>query len=170
MKKLLAYPLMLLILVLCSCAPADGTLRDGQYTVKVTLSGGSGRATIASPAEMTIGDGQVTAVIVWSSPYYEYMRLDGMTYDPINSNGNSTFSIPVTLDEEIAVTAETIAMSTPHEIDYTLYFDSSTLRPLDEKFLPIPIMVGSAAILLLIAWAGFLKHKRRRKANRVEEA
>ena len=31
------------------------------------------------------------------------------------------------LDTELAVTADTVAMSTPHEIDYTLTFDSATL-------------------------------------------
>ena len=31
------------------------------------------------------------------------------------------------LDTALAVTADTVAMSTPHEIDYTLTFDSATL-------------------------------------------
>ena len=33
------------------------------------------------------------------------------------------------LDTALAVTADTVAMSTPHEIDYTLTFDSATLTP-----------------------------------------
>ena len=31
------------------------------------------------------------------------------------------------VDTALAVTADTVAMSTPHEIDYTLTFDSATL-------------------------------------------
>ena len=104
-------------------APADGT-----YTCAVTLEGGSGRATVESPAALTVADGALTATIVWSSPNYDYMLIDGEKYLPINTEGNSTFVIPVAaLDTALAVTADTVAMSTPHEIDYTLTFDSATL-------------------------------------------
>ena len=104
-------------------APADGT-----YTCAVTLEGGSGRATVESPAALTVADGTLTATIVWSSPNYDYMLIDGEKYLPINTEGNSTFVIPVAaLDTALAVTADTVAMSTPHEIDYTLTFDSATL-------------------------------------------
>ena len=101
---------------------------DGSYTCAVTLEGGSGRATVESPAALTVADGAMTATIVWSSPNYVYMLIDGEKYLPINTEGNSTFEIPVAaLDTALAVTADTVAMSTPHEIDYTLTFDSATL-------------------------------------------
>ena len=69
-----------------------------------------------------------TATITWSSSNYDKMTVDGVDYAPINDGGNSTFEIPVTLDEDIAVSAETVAMSTPHTIDYTIHFDSSTMK------------------------------------------
>lgn len=101
---------------------------DGSYTCAVTLEGGSGRATVESPAALTVADGIMTATIVWSSPNYDYMLVDGEKYLPVNTDGNSTFEIPVAaLDTALAVTADTVAMSTPHEIDYTLTFDSATL-------------------------------------------
>lgn len=101
---------------------------DGRYTCAVTLQGGSGRATIESPAALTVADGTMTATIVWSSPNYDYMLVDGEKYLPTNTEGNSTFEIPIAaLDTALAVTADTVAMSTPHEIDYTLTFDSTTL-------------------------------------------
>ena len=104
-------------------APADGT-----YTCDVTLEGGSGRATVESPAALTVADGRMTATIVWSSPNYDYMLVDGEKYLPTNTEGNSTFEIPVTaLDTPLDVVGDTVAMSTPHEIDYTLTFDSATL-------------------------------------------
>jgi len=103
---------------------------DGSYTCAVTMEGGSGRATVESPAALTVADGTMTAVIVWSSPNYDYMLIDGEKYLPTNTEGNSTFEIPVAaLDTALAVTADTVAMSTPHEIDYTLTFDSTTLTP-----------------------------------------
>ena len=105
-------------------------LADGTYTCDVTLEGGSGRATVESPAALTVADGRMTATIVWSSPNYDYMLVDGEKYLPTNTEGNSTFEIPVAaLDTALAVTADTVAMSTPHEIDYTLTFDSATLTP-----------------------------------------
>ena len=101
---------------------------DGTYTCSVTLEGGSGRATIESPTELTVADGKMTAEITWSSPNYDYMIVDGEKYLPVNTEGNSVFEIPVAaLDTALAVTADTTAMSTPHEIEYTLTFDSASL-------------------------------------------
>ena len=110
-----------------TAAPADGT-----YTCEVTLEGGSGRATVESPAALTVADGKMTAAIVWSSPNYDYMLVDGEKYLPTNTDGNSTFEIPVAaLDTALDVTADTVAMSTPHEIEYTLTFDSASLKAND---------------------------------------
>lgn len=110
-----------------TAAPADGT-----YTCDVTLEGGSGRATVESPAALTVADGKMTATIVWSSPNYDYMLVDGEKYLPTNTEGNSTFEIPVAaLDTALDVTADTVAMSTPHEIEYTLTFDSASLKAND---------------------------------------
>ena len=102
---------------------AAETPADGEYSVNVTLEGGSGRATVESPAALTVAGGKMTATIVWSSPNYDYMLVDGEKYLPTNTEGNSTFEIPVSaLDTPLAVTADTVAMSTPHEIEYTLTF------------------------------------------------
>ena len=108
---------------------ASETPADGEYTVSVALEGGSGRATVESPAALTVADGKMTATIVWSSPNYDYMIVDGEKYLPTNTEGNSTFEIPVSaLDTALDVTADTVAMSTPHEIEYTLTFDSASLK------------------------------------------
>lgn len=108
-------------------------LADGCYTAAVTLGGGSGKSTVTSPAQITIEDGEATAVIEWSSPNYDYMIVDGEKYLPVNTDGNSVFEIPVSgFDGEMAVTADTVAMSTPHEIEYTFYFDSATIEKADK--------------------------------------
>ena len=106
-------------------AEAVETPADGSYTCEVTLEGGSGRATVDSPAALTVADSKMTATIVWSSPNYDYMIVDGEKYLPTNTEGNSTFEIPVSaLGVPLSVVADTVAMSTPHEIEYTLTFSA----------------------------------------------
>lgn len=97
--------------------------QDGTYQMEVELLGGSGRASVTSPAKVEIKDGKAVATLEWSSPNYDYMVVDGEKYLPINTEGNSVFQIPVeAFDQDIAVIADTVAMSTPHEIEYTLNF------------------------------------------------
>lgn len=104
-------------------------LKDGEYTVDVVLGGGSGRASVESPAKLTVEDGSAYAEILWGSSNYDYMLVDGTKYELVNTDGNSAFIIPVTcFDREMAVSANTTAMSTPHEIEYTLNFDSSSIK------------------------------------------
>ena len=99
------------------------TLEDGIYTVEVSMEGGSGRASIISPAMITVEGQTITARVEWSSPNYDYMIVDGEKYLPINTEGNSVFEIPVAaLDEPMEVIGDTVAMSTPHEVEYTLTF------------------------------------------------
>ncbi len=104
-------------------------LEDGTYTAEVTLEGGSGKATIESPSTLTVKDGEITASIVWSSPNYDYMIVDDKKYLPVNTEGNSVFEIPVaSLENPLEVVADTVAMSKPHEIEYTITFDASTVK------------------------------------------
>lgn len=103
-------------------------LEDGEYTVEVKLEGGSGRASVESPTKLVIEDGTATATITFGSSNYDYMLVNEEKYEPVNTEGNSSFEIPVTsFDWKMPVTADTVAMSTPHEIDYTLFFDSATI-------------------------------------------
>lgn len=104
-------------------------LSDGNYTAGVTLDGGSGRAAVESPAAVRVENGKAFATVVWGSSNYDYMKVDGVKYELKNKEGNSAFEIPVGgFDWKIAVIADTVAMSEPHEIEYTLTFDSSTLK------------------------------------------
>ena len=97
--------------------------QDGTYQMEVELLGGSGRASVTSPAKVEIKDGKAVATLEWSSPNYDYMVVNGEKYLPVNTEGNSVFRIPVeAFDRDITVIADTVAMSTPHEIEYTLNF------------------------------------------------
>ena len=115
--------------------PSGLDLDDGEYTAEVVLSGGSGRASVQSPARLTLknsrsAEAEVTAELVWSSASYDYMLVDGEKYLPETADGHSVFRIPVTcFDWNMAVIADTTAMSQAHEIEYSLRFDSSSLLP-----------------------------------------
>ena len=107
-------------------------LTDGSYLVEMTFEGGSGRASIASPVTITVENQKVTASVEWSSPNYDYMLVDGEKFLPVNTEGNSVFEIPVAaFDEPVTVIGDTVAMSKPHEIEYTLTFHSDTIKALD---------------------------------------
>ncbi|MGI6217718.1 MAG: hypothetical protein ACOYIK_08925 [Coriobacteriales bacterium] len=146
MKKKISIMVLTLVLsafmafAVCGCSSSgtdatseisNGTVADGSYTIEVALNGGSGKATIDSPTSLEVSDGTMTATITWSSPNYDKMVVDGVEYDPVNEDpsSNSEFQIPVSkLDTALNVQAETTAMSEPHMIDYTLTFDSTTLK------------------------------------------
>lgn len=104
-------------------------LADGSYTIELTMEGGSGRASIQSPAQLAIADGAATATLEWSSPNYDYMLVNGEKYLPVNTEGNSVFEVPVeALDAPLTMIGDTVAMSTPHEVEYTVTFHSDTLQ------------------------------------------
>lgn len=104
-------------------------LADGSYTIELTMEGGSGRASIQSPAQLAIADGAATAILEWSSPNYDYMLVNGEKYLPVNTEGNSVFEVPVeALDVPLTMIGDTVAMSTPHEVEYTVTFHSETLE------------------------------------------
>ena len=107
----------------------DLQLADGNYTVEVAMEGGSGRATIESPAALSVEDGQAVAKITWSSNHYDYMIVGGEKYLPVSTDEHSVFEIPVEVfDEGIDVIGYTTAMSTPHEVEYTLTCASDSIQ------------------------------------------
>lgn len=94
----------------------------GKY--RFSYSGGSGRAVI-SCSKVEIVNGQAYATITFSrtnggTSSYTAVRVGGRTY-----NGSNTFTIPVTLNGNTAISALTSAMSAEHWIDYTLYIGES---------------------------------------------
>lgn len=126
-KRAISFLLLLAVsLPLAGCgsgSTSSAALEDGVYAADVTLEGGSGRASVQSPATVTVEDGKMEAEIVWDSEYYDYVIVDGTKYLNENEGGNSTFTIPISgLDTPQEVIADTTRMSVPHEITYTLTF------------------------------------------------
>ena len=143
------------------------TLENGEYTVEVELGGGSGRAQVTSPAELFVEDGQAYARIEWSSSHYDYRKVENEQYLPINEEGNSVFEIPVTaFDEPMEVTADTTAMSRPHEVEYTLTFASASIEPAgtvgSERIGGIAL---AAVLILAVLGAARCAGKKRRKSE-----
>lgn len=139
---------------------------DGEYSIQVDLEGGSGKAMVTSPTVLTVKDGQAYAQIQWSSSNYDYMIVDGEQYFPTNEEGmNSVFEIPVqTMDEGMPVIADTLAMGTPHEINYTLIFYSDSIGSKNQ--LPQEAAKRVVAVAMVIIVGGgilnyFVKKKRR---------
>lgn len=171
-----SHRLALVCLLLLFCLPlsvgaVSETLPEGEYQVAVTLSGGTGRVQVLSPTTLTVAGESLTASVTFDSPYYEFMQVGAFRYEPVETENQdtTTFDIPVTLDEPLSVQAQTIAMSQPYLIDYTLYFDSTTLQALqdetdatDESAAPT---LGTAQLVLVAVVAlalGTLVTKRQR--------
>lgn len=139
-------------------------LPDGKYEIEAVLTGGSGRATITSPATILVQDEKAVVEIEWSSQNYDYMILDGETYYPVNTEGNSVFELPVTaFDTEVAVTADTTAMSVPHEIDYTIFLDSTSIANQGEKPMAVIAVIYVAAVIAVSVAAIAIYRKRKEK-------
>lgn len=139
MKRFGWIAVLLAVLLLAGCGAqttgqpvtaAKLKLADGGYTAALTLDGGSGRATVLSPADLDIENGQIYLTVVWSSSNYDYMVMDGVRYDLISFENGSTFRLPFPgFDAPVDVIGDTVAMSMPHEIEYKLTLHSGSLIP-----------------------------------------
>lgn len=132
---------------------AETDLEDGEYEVPITMEGGSGRASVASPATLIVKDGKAFARIQWSSSHYDYMLVEDIKILPeekASPEDNSVFVIPVTsLSEPMKVIGDTTAMSTPHEVEYTLDFE---LPGEGSGHSMIWIVLGAVALGALLVW------------------
>ena len=139
---------------------------EGDYLVDLSLEGGSGKAYVTSPAKIhTQKDGSVSVEIEWSSANYNYMKVFDKDYYPVNESGNSVFMLYLdSLYEELPVTAETTAMSQPHMIDYTLHFDTSSVREVNAGHSYASLIICAALAVIILA-AVFLirRHGNERK-------
>lgn len=115
-------------LLVAGCGLAKGSenadkLADGSYQVSIEMEGGTGKAYIESPCTVNVTDGAINATIVWSSKNYDYMIVDGAKYMNESEVGEpSSFTFPISqIPCDMEVIGDTTAMSTPHEIEYTLH-------------------------------------------------
>ena len=169
MRKIFAvFAAIICCLSIWTSTPEAFTLdkEDGEYSIQVDLEGGSGKASVTSPTLITVQDGAVTAHIQWSSSNYDYMIVDGEKYLPVNEEGgNSEFEIPVlAMDEAMPVIADTTAMGTPHEINYTLTFYSDSIG--SKSQMPQEAAKRVVAVALVIIIGGGILNYFVKKRNR----
>ncbi|MDD2959371.1 MAG: hypothetical protein PHR92_12760 [Lachnospiraceae bacterium] len=139
---------------------------DGEYSIEVSMTGGSERASVTSPTWLYVRNGKGYAKLLWSSVYYDYMIVGGETYRNETTDGsNSTFTIPITaLDEPVNVIADTTAMGEPVEIEYALTFYSDTVGATEN----IPQEAAKKVLiiaLVIIAVGGILNYLVKKRRN-----
>jgi hypothetical protein len=145
--------------------PVSVPRSDGEYSIEVNMTGGSGRASISSPTLMTVRDGKAYATLIWSSTYYDYMILEEEYYFNLTEDGGpSRFEIPITaMDTPIPVTADTTAMGDPVEIHYELTFYEESIGEKGQ----IPqeaakkVLMIAAAIIVFGGIANYFVKKKR---------
>ena len=142
-------------------------LPDGEYSIEVNMTGGSGRASVSSPTWLIVKDGHAYARLLWSSSYYDYMMVDEVRYENQTDDGsNSTFVIPITkMDDEIDVIADTTAMGDPVEIEYHLTFYSATIDDKDAIPQEAAIKVLWIALIVIVV-GGILNYVLKKKRKR----
>lgn len=139
---------------------------DGDYSIEVSLAGGSGRASVTTPTWMNVQEGRAYARLLWSSPYYDYMILEGRKYlNETTDGGSSSFTIPITaMDAPMEIIADTTAMGDPVEIDYTLTFYEDTIGSKSRVPQEGALRVLAGAVVFIIV-GGIVNHfiKKRRR-------
>lgn len=151
---------------LVSYEPVPVDVEDGEYSIQVNMTGGSGRASVTSPTWLIVKDGKAYARLLWSSTYYDYMIVGGKKYlNETTDGGNSTFTIPIAvMDEDMPVIADTTAMGDPVEIEYKLTFYEDSIA--SKRQIPQEAAVDVLIIALIIIGAGGILNlilKRRKK-------
>lgn len=161
--------LCLCMMLLCTTTVfAVQPTEDGEYSIEIEMSGGSGKASVETPALLIRKDGQYFVKLTWSSSNYDYMIVDGEKYlNQSEEDANSTFIVPITaMDEDVVYIADTLAMGTPHEIEYTFCFYESSIG--SKSKLPEE---GAKRVLIMaaimIVGGGILNHilKKRREQD-----
>ncbi len=171
-KKLTVFGGCLLLLILLFASPVraaetdSDALADGEYSVSLEMSGGSGKASVSSPTLMTVENGEATATITWSSSNYDYMIVGGETYYNLSEEGlNSKFEIPILYwDSAVEVIADTLAMGDPVEVHYSFYFYWDSIGSKGElpQQAAIRVLIVAAAI---IAGGGVLNFFTKRRSK-----
>lgn len=110
-------------------AKETGTFEVTDGSIELTFEGGTGKVSLQSPTSIKATDEGYLVTLVWSSKNYDYMIVDGEKYLPLSNDGQSVFEIPVNdISKPLTVIADTVAMSTPHEIEYVITFNLDSLK------------------------------------------
>ena len=124
LKKLIfAACALSIVLLLASFAFGEETILPDSFS----FSGGSGRISIRCDS-IILGEDEAQAWIVFSSPNYTCVRVGDAVYDTVRDETTSSALIPVKLNAAMTVYGTTVAMSSPHEIEYEICIGVDSLR------------------------------------------
>ena len=130
---------------------------DRTYFVDIGFEGGTGKAYIESPVEITDKNGKLTAKLVWSSKNYDYMIVNGVRYENENEGGPSTFTVAIDdTVKPLTVIGDTVAMSTPHEIEYVITWGEGTVQDTGTKKKTSEAGTNKEAVVKALEEAGLL--------------
>lgn len=165
-RTALLLPLCLLLTAGLPAKALEVAAKDGEYAIEVTMTGGSGKASVVTPTTLYVKNGEPSAKIQWSSSNYDYMIVDGKKYLNENQDGYSTFTIPITtFDQAMTVTADTTAMGAPHEVEYALTFYADSIDSKDTLPQEATKRVLVMAVILIL-FGGVLNHFVQKRRNR----
>ncbi|MBR2571895.1 MAG: hypothetical protein IKE30_07180 [Clostridia bacterium] len=113
----------------CLKTPESLALSDGTYTCDVRLEG-AGRASLASPAVVTVQDGKCSARIVFSTSKIDYVIVDGQRFEPAGNENGAAFTVPVAVfDRKLPITVDSTAITPSVEVAYSMTFDAQSIAP-----------------------------------------
>ena len=106
--------------------------------------------------EAELAGGEVkTLLITMTSPNYDYCIYYGEQYINSSKEGNSVFTVPY-VEESFLLTADTVAMSQPHEIDYNVTLNMDSLWKAASEGpgskITLPLMAGIAVVCVVIVF------------------
>lgn len=150
--------------------PVELPLEDGEYSIEVSMAGGTGRVTISSPTLMIVKDGKAYAKIIMSSSHYDWMVVGGEKYYNENKEGgNSFFIIPIIeMDKLVNIIADTTAMGDSVAIEYTLTFYADTIGnkgQIPQEAAKKVLIVASTIIIV----GGVINHFGKKKKHRIKK-
>ena len=106
-------------------------LADGEYRVDVSIAGG--KASLQSPARMTVEGGACRATLVFGTKKIDYVIVDGEKILPEENPDGAAFTVPVAaFDRGLSVIVDSTAIRPAIETPYTVTFDSASIAELGE--------------------------------------
>lgn len=108
----------------------------GDYEAdEFTFEGGSGKVEITCPKVRVTKKG-IFADVQFSSSKYIKAKVGDTEYEPISTEGGSTFTLPLNVNGQTVVAGTTTAMGSEQTIEYscTLKFDAEDLKPIAKVY------------------------------------
>ena len=100
---------------------------DGTYVPDEFTAPQGKKVTITCPS-IVIENGIIYGNIHFSSSNYTQLKVNDVVYTPVSTEEGSLFKVPVVLNEDMVITGTTIAMSSPHDINYTIKITLDTTQ------------------------------------------